>query len=185
MGKRRGFVAGQAAIAIVLMALGARGAAAFDTMLARLAADHARALGVPVVMANMCGDHMTAGLVTRFPGLSSIADSAGEFRARLDGEEGVIAADILLARDRIGKGQVRVDRVAVAAPVALARDVAGVGELDHDPVRGALGDPDTLADLAQPDAWITSNAHKHLRVVGQERPTACGGLGHRNLVYHL
>ena len=48
----------------------------------------------------------------------------------------------------------RVDGVVVAAPVSLARDAAGVGELDHDAVRGARGDPDPLADVAQTDPGV-------------------------------
>jgi len=80
--------------------IGPRGAATFDAMLERLAAEHARALGAPVIMANMCGEHAVAGLATRFPGLSSIVDGGGEFRARLGGEEGVIVAAMTLGGTR-------------------------------------------------------------------------------------
>ncbi len=80
--------------------IGARGAAAFDSMLGTLAVKHARALGAPVVIADMCGDHAVAGLATRFPGLSSIVDGAGEVRAALGGEEGVIVADVSLGEAR-------------------------------------------------------------------------------------
>ena len=80
--------------------IGTRGAEAFDAMLGRLAGDHARALGVPVVMANLCGGHAVAGLATRFPGLSSIVEASGEVRARLEGEEGMIAADVTLGGER-------------------------------------------------------------------------------------
>jgi Mn2+/Fe2+ NRAMP family transporter len=38
----------------------------------------------------------------------------------------------------------------VAAAPALARDVAGGSELNDDAVRGPLGDPNAVADLAQP-----------------------------------
>ena len=69
-----------------------------------------------------------------------------------------------------------VDCVVVAASVSLARDVAGVGELDHDPVRGALGDPDPLADVAQADARVACDAHQHLSVIGQERPAGAVSL---------
>jgi hypothetical protein len=34
-------------------------------------------------------------------------------------------------------------------------------------MRGPFGDPDTLADVAQANARITSDAHQHLGVVGQ------------------
>lgn len=86
--------------------VGARGAAAFDRMLTRLVSDHARMLGVPVVMANQCGGHATPGLrpgrtlPTRFPGLSSIVDGAGEVLASLGAEEGVIIADVTPDRAR-------------------------------------------------------------------------------------
>ena len=86
--------------------IGAHGAAAFDAMLARLAEDHARALDVPVVMANMCGDHEVAGFATRFPGLSSIVSGGGEIQARLGGKEGVIAADVTLGGERADPGGV-------------------------------------------------------------------------------
>jgi hypothetical protein len=64
-------------------------------MLARLSTDHARALGVPVGMANMCGEHAVAEVATRFSGLSSIVDGEGEVRARLGGEEGAIVAEVM------------------------------------------------------------------------------------------
>jgi hypothetical protein len=43
---------------------------------------------------------------------------------------------------------VGLDRVLVAAAASLPRDVAGVREVGDDPVRGAFGDPDGVADLA-------------------------------------
>ncbi len=80
--------------------IGARGAAAFDAMLARLAQDHARTLGVPVMMANLCGAHEVARLATRFPGLSSIVDGSGEVRARLGGDEGVVVAEVTISGEQ-------------------------------------------------------------------------------------
>jgi hypothetical protein len=40
------------------------------------------------------------------------------------------------------------DRVAVTPAVALPLQVAGIGQLTDDPMRGPLGDPDLIADLA-------------------------------------
>jgi len=86
------------------------------------------------------------------------------------GEDCEEVADLLLAGERIGQRQVGLDGVVVAAPVAPARDVAGVGELDDDPVRGAFGDPDRLADLPQADARVMRDAQQYLGVVGEKRP---------------
>jgi hypothetical protein len=88
----------------------------------------------------------------------------------LSGEDGQKVPDLLLAGERVGEGQVGLDRVVVAAAVAGTRDVAGGGELDHDPVRGAFCDPDRLADLAQADARVMRDAEQHLGVVGEKRP---------------
>jgi N-carbamoylputrescine amidase len=77
-------------------------AAAFDRLLAGLAAHHARTLGVPVVMANKCGPLVTAvpgGIPTqrtRFPGLSTVADSDGTVKSRLVGEPGIAVAEVTL-----------------------------------------------------------------------------------------
>ncbi len=74
----------------------------YDEMLRGLAAHHARALGVPVVMTNKCGPLMTAmpsGLPfqdTRFPGLSTIADAAGQVVFQLGDTEGIAIADVEL-----------------------------------------------------------------------------------------
>jgi N-carbamoylputrescine amidase len=76
--------------------------AAFNDMLEGLAAFHARSLGVPVVMANKCGPLVTSmpGILpfldTSFPGLSTIANAAGETLARLGCVEGIATADIPL-----------------------------------------------------------------------------------------
>jgi N-carbamoylputrescine amidase len=79
-----------------------RDAAAFDGMLQRLAAHHARMLGVPVVTANKCGPLVTAmpaGMPTqhtRFPGLSTIADSDGTVKSQLGAEQGIAVAEVTL-----------------------------------------------------------------------------------------
>src|SRR5579884_2566105 len=84
-------------------------------------------------------------------GLGATGATVGLWQA---GEDRQQLADVLLAGDRIGEREVGVDCVLVAPPVSLTRDVASVGELDHDPVRGALGDPDPLADVAQADTRV-------------------------------
>src|SRR6185312_6173640 len=82
--------------------------------------------------------------------------------------------DALLAHERIGQRQVLDDGVVAAAPAPLARQVTGLDELVDDAVRGALGDPDALADVAQATARVVRDAEEYLRVVAEERP-----LGHR------
>ncbi len=74
----------------------------YDQMLRSLAAHHARALGVPVMMANKCGPLVTAmpgGMPfqnTSFPGLSTIADAKGDVVAQLGSDEGVAVAEVHL-----------------------------------------------------------------------------------------
>lgn len=74
--------------------------AAFEAMLRGLAAHHARALGVPVIMANKCGPLVTAlpGLLpsqdTHFPGLSTIADAKGEILSQLGDTEDLAIGDV-------------------------------------------------------------------------------------------
>jgi N-carbamoylputrescine amidase len=71
----------------------------YDDMLRGLAAHHARALGVPVVMANKCGPLVTAmpmGMPfqdTVFPGLSTIANAKGEVIRQLGSDEGIAIAE--------------------------------------------------------------------------------------------
>src|SRR5512132_4334164 len=76
--------------------------------------------------------------------------------SRQAGQDREQLADVLLAGDWVRKREVRVDRVVIAPPVSLAGDVVGVGELDNDPVRGTLGDSDTLTDIAQADPGVVS-----------------------------
>jgi len=74
----------------------------FDEMLLGLAAHHARALGVPTVMANKCGPLVTAmplGMPfqdTCFPGLSTIADADGRVAYQLGSTEGIAVAEVKL-----------------------------------------------------------------------------------------
>lgn len=75
-------------------------ASAFDETLRSMAVCHARALGVPVVMANKCGPLVTAmpaGMPaqnTRFPGLSTIVDSDGCVKSQLGGAQGIAVAEV-------------------------------------------------------------------------------------------
>jgi hypothetical protein len=65
---------------------------------------------------------------------------------------------------------VRRDRVAVAPAVALAHQVPGVNQLSDDPMGGALGDADPVADLAQPDIRVARDAEQDLAVVAEKSP---------------
>lgn len=75
--------------------------------LGKLAHWHARLLGIPSIVCNKCGRWQAAypGLPfykaeSRFPGLSTIADSDGSIKAQLKGEERVIVADVTLEPER-------------------------------------------------------------------------------------
>jgi N-carbamoylputrescine amidase len=71
----------------------------FDRMIERSAPHYARALGVPVVLANRTGPLHTrlpegmGEMRSSFPGLSMIVDSDGSIQAGLGEEEGVVVAD--------------------------------------------------------------------------------------------
>lgn len=72
----------------------------FDRMIERCAPYYARALGVPVALANRTGEIHTdlpggyGDFHSRFPGLSQIVDSEGKVQARLEEEEGVLVAEV-------------------------------------------------------------------------------------------
>lgn len=72
----------------------------YDNMLRGLAAHHAPALGVPVIMANKCGplvSAMPSGMPaqnTSFPGLSAIADSDGLVKDQLGPEPDFALGDL-------------------------------------------------------------------------------------------
>lgn len=78
----------------------------YDKMLEGLAAHHARALGVPTVMANKCGPLVTAmpsGMPfqdTCFPGLSTIATADGRVACQLSDAEDVAIAEKLNSTQR-------------------------------------------------------------------------------------
>lgn len=81
-------------------------AAAYDRMLQGLAAHHAQVLGVPTVMANKCGPLVTTlpgGMPmqrTRFPGLSTVADSDGCVKSQLGDQQGIALAEVSLDASR-------------------------------------------------------------------------------------
>ena len=84
----------------------AKDSAAYDKMLQRLAAHHARALGVPTIMANKCGPLVTdmpAGMPaqnTSFPGLSTVAAASGKIVSQLGHAEGIALAEVEIDRAR-------------------------------------------------------------------------------------
>ena len=78
----------------------------FDSMIQRCAPYHARALGVPVALADRTG-HIHTELPggfgefnSSFPGYSTIVDSDGVVKARMKAEEGVIVAEVVLSPER-------------------------------------------------------------------------------------
>ena len=74
--------------------------------------------------------------------------------------------------------------VVVAAAVASPRDVAGFRQVVNDPVGGAFGDPDPVANLSQADGRILRDAEQDERVIGQERPRGGDG-GHLSRIPFL
>ncbi len=76
--------------------------ALFDNMVKRGAPFTARALGVPVAMADRTGPFCTdlpAGLgemVSTFPGFSQIVDSDGQVKRRMGSKEGILVAEVIL-----------------------------------------------------------------------------------------
>jgi N-carbamoylputrescine amidase len=78
----------------------------FDSMIKRCAPYHARALGVPVALADRTGRINTelpggfGEFSSTFPGYSQIVDSDGVVKARMKDEEGVIVAEVVLSPER-------------------------------------------------------------------------------------
>lgn len=78
----------------------------FDSMIRRCAPYHARALGVPVALADRTGPLDTelpggfGEFHSSFPGYSIIVDSDGTVKARMKTEEGVIVAEVHLEPER-------------------------------------------------------------------------------------
>lgn len=75
---------------------------AFDQMLKDIPTHYAKALGVPVAMANKCGPLVTPlpGILpsqrTRFPGLSTVVDSDATRKSALNDEVGMAIAQVSL-----------------------------------------------------------------------------------------
>lgn len=125
-----------------------RDGAAFEALLRRLPEHHARALGVPVVLANRCGrlvSPMPAGIPaqdTRFPGLSAVVDSDGTVPARLADGEGVARGVVHLDASRkvatapVGRGRwaLEVPWFSVFFPLAA---YFGARAYDRNPRRAA------------------------------------------------
>jgi N-carbamoylputrescine amidase len=78
----------------------------FDSMIQRCAPYHARALGVPVALADRTGPINTelpggfGEFNSSFAGYSQIVDSDGAVKARMKAEEGVIVAEVVLSPER-------------------------------------------------------------------------------------
>jgi hypothetical protein len=90
-------------------------------------------------------------------------------RSASGGEDVQEIADAALACERVGEASPGGDGVVVASALALALEVAGVDQLSDDPVRGAFGDADLIADLPQPDSWVVRDAKQHLPVIAEKR----------------
>ena len=76
------------------------------------------------------------------------------------------------------------DLVAVPATDSFVAHVALALEFGDDALRGTLGDPDPLCDLAQQHVRILGDAEQHVAVVREERPTVRSwhGANHTSLV---
>ena len=78
----------------------------FDRMIQRCAPYYARTLGVAVALSNRIGPintELPAGFGefnSSFPGYSQIVDSDGVVKARMQAEEGVIVAEVVLSQQR-------------------------------------------------------------------------------------
>ena len=92
----------------------------------------------------------------------------------LAGEDVQEVVDLSSPGERVGQRQVRPHGVVVTAAAALAREIAGGRQLGHDAVRGALGDPNLLAEVSQPDRGILRDCDEDLRVVGEKAPAGQG-----------
>ena len=78
--------------------------------------------------------------------------------------------DLMCGLSGVPHRRIAVDQVVVASPVTAPFDDAGRGEVRHDPLGRALGDPDRLGDVPEPDVAVLCDLQKHLRVIGEERP---------------
>ena len=86
--------------------IGRKSVAAFNDMLRHGPLNYAKALGVPIIMANKRGPLVTPlpggfpAQDTYFPGFSTIVDSDATVLAQLDDQEAVIVETVTLAPDR-------------------------------------------------------------------------------------
>jgi hypothetical protein len=117
----------------------------------------------PVGLARIHGSSVDPDLAARLSGSRRV----------MSGDDCEQVADALAAGERVGDGALGLDRVVVAAAHAPPGDVAGVRELADDAVRGALGDPDRFADVAQAGAGVLGEAQQHGGVVGEKGPGGC------------
>lgn len=77
--------------------------ARFQADLQSVASHYANALGIPAIMVNKCGPWRSGLILERpanFPGYSAIVDGDGTVKARLDDDERVIVADVVLDGSR-------------------------------------------------------------------------------------
>jgi hypothetical protein len=70
----------------------------------------------------------------------------------------------------VSQRKLAVDGVVIAASHPGLRQVAGGLELAEDLYRGALGDPDQVGDVADPQLRVAGEAREHVEVVREERP---------------
>jgi len=70
----------------------------------------------------------------------------------------------------VAEREVGVNLIAVASADLGVRQIPGGLELSHNPLRRSFCDADLDCNIANPNIWITRNAQKNMRVVGQEGP---------------
>lgn len=83
-------------------------------------------------------------------------------------------AYVVAALERMAQGKIRVELVAVAASLAGALQISGVDEVGDDALRGALGDPHALSDVAVTNALVARHAQQHVSVIGEKGPVRHG-----------
>ncbi len=83
-------------------------------------------------------------------------------------------ADGVRAFERVSERAGGDDPVAIATTLARLLEVAARRELGDDALGRALSDADTFGDVANPEVGVVSEAHEHVRVVGQEGPFGHG-----------
>lgn len=89
---------------------------------------------------------------------------------RLD-DHGQQVADGVGALERVTQGHIRVQHVLVAATHPTPVEVAGCLQVPDDALGSPLSDADRLGDGSQTGPGISSDAHQHMSVVAEERPS--------------